>query len=81
MARYFTHIDDGHETQTDDHGTEFQSSQIAISEAVRMAGEIVRDSVRDELADARVGIRVTDDQSREVASIDLELTVIKTNIC
>lgn len=75
MPRFFIHIRNGHGDQPDRTGNEFVDGRMAVAEAAKMAGELMRDDVHDALGDYAVRVTVTSSDEQVVGIIEMTLAL------
>ena len=72
MPRHFFHIED-HPSSPDDEGTELPDRHAARCEALRFAGELMRDSVpEDVMHQEPLRVRVTDEDGEDVVVLEIQ---------
>ena len=73
MPRYFFHVEDGH-SLPDAEGTELTSPDEARSEAIRLAGAILRDEDGDALGGRGAWRLVVADESGLLFTLNVSVT-------
>ncbi len=73
MPRYYFHIEDGY-SQPDNEGTELSGLDEAHTEAIRLAGAILRDGGGDHLWGGELWQLIVADDSRELFTLNFSVT-------